>query len=176
VRFANENLNQELNSSLNKDLGKSDISQQEEKMFNDNMKMKKKKQSGSKKGKSFVETMQNIYNDLDQTLNEVELVNNETSLEENKVFKFEYQGLDAGAMEQGPILLESEKSIKEPKMDPEEILKTANKSGIDLQAFETKPEEQEEEEEIKGNLLDDIKEEMKPKTRERGIPIKLHFL
>ena len=143
VRFAAEK--EEFNSNLSNDSKASDLTQQDEQIFEKNVKTQK--QQKSKKGKTFIETMQNIFKDLDQTLNEVEIVNNETSLEENKVLKFEYEGLDAGQMEPRRGMFdstESEGEDREPeaKEDPEQILKKADMSGIDLQVFEKKPKPQ----------------------------------
>jgi hypothetical protein len=112
--------------------------------------------------------MTNIYNDLDMTLNEVENVNNDTSLDEGKKFKFEYQGLEVGKMINEPIRFEStesEKEEEEEKENPEDLLKKSDIIGINLQDYVKKKKEEVKVEEKKEEKKKEeiIKVETKPK-------------
>jgi hypothetical protein len=153
VRFDNDNIAVQIGSNIQNQ----EDSIKEEEMFNQNMNMVKKNKT--KKGKTFVETMTNIYNDLDQTLNEVENVNNDTSLDEGKKFKFEYQGLEVGQMMGKPLTFDSTESEEEKqKEDPQELLKKSDIIGIDLQDYVKKKPEEGKEEEIKEENKEENKE------------------
>lgn len=143
VRFPAENIAVQIGSNIRNTPNEEEpqvTREEEEKMFQANLKTASKQKT--RKGKTFVETMTNIYKDLDQTLNEVENVNNEPSIDEGMKPGFEYQELETGEMTRTPLNFYSSESEKE-KQEPEEILKKSDTIGIHLEDFvkkKTKPE------------------------------------
>lgn len=169
VRFPAENIAVQIGSNVKNVPSEEEpahTAEQEEEMFRANLKTASKQKT--RKGKTFVETMTNIYKDLDQTLNEVENVNNEPSIDEGPKPGFEYQELKADEMAQKPLNFYSSESEKE---SPEDILKKSDTIGINLEDFvkkKTAPETPKEES-VPETLAKSIEAEERPTKKKKSL-------